>query len=162
MGYSLVFEDTFTPFGHGTLTVGGTQYGDEVTATAGSSGTYQAVESYTMHLPTNFNMVELECYLQCAVATSAAGTALTKWQGSDDGTNWADISAVVTSTAAASTSYVDQTAVYGIWSATASTNFAMNKNPLYIRLAICPTSTVMTPSAKTKGTSYVIARYWLV
>src|SRR5574343_74697 len=160
MGYSLVFEDTFTPFGHGTLTVGGTQYGDEVTATAGSSGTYQEVEVYTMNLPQNFTMMERECYLQCAVATSAAGTALTKWQGSDDGTNWADISSVTTSTAAASTSYVDQTAVYGI--AGTSTNFTMTSNPLYVRLVICPTSTVMTPSAKTKGTSYVIARYWLV
>jgi hypothetical protein len=160
MGYSGVFEDTFTPFGHGSLTVGGTQYGTEVTATAGSSGTYQEVESYTMHLPTNFNMIELEAYLQCAVATSAAGTALTKWQGSDDGTNWSDISAVTTSTAAASTSYVDQPAVYGI--CTTSTNFGMAKNPLYVRLVICPTSTAMTPSAKTKGTSYLIARYWLV
>lgn len=159
MGYSGVYEDTHNPFGHGTLTVGGTQYGDEVTITASSSGTYTEVDSYTLHLPTNYHMIELEAYLQCAVATSAAGTALTKWQGSDDGTNWADISEVVTSTAAASTSYADQSAVYGI--CTTSTNFPMTANPLYIRLVICPTSTVMTPSCKAKGTSYLIARYWI-
>jgi hypothetical protein len=159
MGYSSLFEDSFVPFGHGDLTAGGTQYGTEVTATAGSSGTYQEIEKATLHFPTNYTMAELECYLQCAVASSVAGTVLTKWQGSDDGTNWADISAVVTSTAAASTSYVDQTAVSGI--ATTSTSFPMTANPLYVRLVMCPSSTVMTPSAKTKGTSYLVARYWI-
>lgn len=159
MGYSGVFEDTHYPFGHGTLTSGGTQYGDEVTITATSSGTYTEIESYTLHLPTNFNISELECYLQCAVATSAAGTALTKWQGSDDGTNWADISSVTTSTAAASTSYVDQPAMSGI--VATSTNFAMTSNSLYVRLVLCPTSTVMTPSAKTKATSYIKPKYWI-
>jgi hypothetical protein len=159
MGYSSLFEDSFVPFGHGSLTAGGTQYGTEATITATSSGTYTEIEKYTLHFPTNYTMAELECYLQCAVATSIAGTALTKWQASDDGTNWDDISAVTTSTAAASTSYVDQPAVSGVCST--GTYLAMKANPFYLRLAICPTSTVMTPSAKTKGTSYIIARYWI-
>jgi hypothetical protein len=159
MGYSGLFEDTFTPFGHGTLTVGGTQYGTEATITATSSGTYTGIEEYAMHLPTNYHMAELECYLQCAVASSVAGTVLSKWQASDDGTSWDDISGVTTSTAAVSTEYVDQPAVLGICST--GTYLAMRANPLYLRLAICPTSTVMTPSAKTKGTSYVVARYWI-
>jgi hypothetical protein len=159
MGYSGVFEDTHYPFGHGTLTSGGTQYGDEVTITATSSGTYTEIESFTLHLPTNFTMIELTCYLQCAVATSVAGTVLTKWQGSDDGSNWADISTVTTSTVAVSTAYVDQPAMSGI--AGTSTNFPMTSNPLYVRLALCPTSTVMTPSAKTKATSYIKPKYWI-
>ena len=101
--------------------------------------------------------------MQAAVASSVGGTAYIKWQGSDDGSNWGDLSAAQQSSVAVSTAYVDQAAVSGVWSTAGSTNFTMGThNPIYVRLVALVGSTADASDAvKAKGTSYVIARYWI-
>lgn len=162
MGLSTLYEDGFYPFGRGTLTEGGTQYGTAVTAAVGS--TWTAVDTFTMYLPHSHSMSEMEFYLQGSVASASSSTIVkSKWQGSDDGTNFADLSTAQERAAATGgSSYADTTACSGKWGPSSSTNFPMSANTLYVRFVVCPDTTTSAVMGKTKGTSYIKPRYWLM
>lgn len=158
MGYSGHFEDTFYPFGHGNLTVGGTQYSTEVEVAIGA--TYTEITNATLHMPTNYSVIEMAMYLIGSVASASSATGvLSKWQASDDGTNWADLSTAETKAAGASTAYADTNAYSGI--ATTSANFAMTGNPFYVRFVVSPDSTTAAVAGRTKGSTYIKPKYWL-
>ena len=143
------------PWGKGSLTTDGTQYGAEAT---NATETLTDVEAaVAMYQPAGYTLVELECGLTMAVKSSgAAKNVLYQWLISDDGITYAALSALTTVTTP-NTTYVDQF-VGGRFLPIA--NALLAGSVFYLKCQIkTGAGTGETAYAKIKNNSYVTMRY---
>ncbi len=147
------------PFGKGSLTTNGVQYG-AVTAGAGSAAYVAVPGAATIYRPAGTRIAEVEFGLTEAVLSSnSVETMMWKFQASDNNTDWEDLIAGQTavSGAAVSTTYTDVTAL-GRFAPTG--NFAGTANPFYVRGAVkAAAAATGTVSGKIKSSSYVVVKY---
>jgi len=151
-----LLEQVEHPFGKGSLTTTGTQYGSETTGIADSA--YVAIPAAaTITLPEGAAIVEVEFGLTMAIKSSeTTESMLWKAQGSDAGTAWEDLIGEQTKTAAAANStYVD----FSCSGRFAPTGNFLGANPFYVRMVAKSAGTAGTMSGKAKNSSYVRALY---
>ncbi len=142
------------PFGKGSLTTDGVQYGAE-TASAGSAAYVAVPDLATIYRPSSTRIAEVEFGLTMALKHSnSVETVLWKFQGSDNNTDWQDLCAEQTAASGAAISaYADKT-VAGRFAPTG--NFAGTANPFYVRGVVKAVAAATgTSSAKMKSSRYI-------
>ncbi len=159
MSGSLITE-IFHPFGKGTLTAGGAQYGTLVTSI---STTYTSIGSATITLPTNASIVEVEIALMGeTISSSSSYNVLYKGQASDAGTSWDDITSEITRTASCAALADFANVLAGRPSLSAGTYFKGATNSFQVRVVAKISNALETASGAMKNSSYIIVRYRLL
>jgi len=149
-------EIVHRPFAKGALTADGTQYGTEVTGITHTA--YVNVEEVTIHQPAGYTLVEIEFSLVGATKSSSTAKHVKfKWQAGDDGSNYANLTAIITRAADAS-AYADTT-YSGIYALAG--NFLGTSSTFVVSFAVTAEDATETASAKIKSSSTITCRYQL-
>ena len=146
-GLMSLIEHVEHPFGKGSLTTDGVQYGAETTIA--TTAFTEVPAAMAVYRPPNTKIREVEFGLTGGFYNSTtAGTLRFKWQASDDNASWEDLNAAITSAVTVTTDL----AVSGRFAPTG--NFAGTANPFYLRCVAARSTGTVDVLAKAKNSSY--------